>query len=321
MAHERTLQDPWLPEVERQYVGQDFSDYAAHRRKDGSDRDSVLSLAGQLGVDIRETLLEAEGSATRALLIGDPAPDPSAAIVYFHGGGHMFGDAYSQAHELVTWSAELGVQVLSVDYRLSPEHPFPAAFNDGRTALSWLRKYARHLNIAVEHIFIYGVSAGGGLAAALAIEAIEQDIPLAGLILASPMLDHRTSCKQHRDEEGSASYTWNHENNRQGWSAYLGGAGVVHPPKQASPGSAETLPLLPPSYIDVGGSDLFLNENLAFAQKAMESGSEVDLRVWGRGYHGFEVLAPESGAARTSRAARRGWLKLALSRRCMSLPQ
>jgi acetyl esterase/lipase len=300
----------WLPPPDPQYLRQDFTDYLAHRRGGVSDRGDVLRLARHLDVDIRETHLEAGSRSTAAVLIGAPKTHPSPAVLFLHGGGHAFGDAYSQAAELVDWSAELGIQAVSVDYRLSPENPYPAALEDATTALKWLTAHSRHLNIS--QVYVYGLSAGGGVAASLALRAIESELLVAGLILASPMLDHRTSREPAGPQE-EGIYTWNHANNRQAWDRYLGNSHGVAP-QLASPGSFPDLPRFPDCYLDVGTRDLFHDEVLAFARKAQASGTDVTLRTWDRGYHGFEVIDPGSRAADAARNARKTWLRQSIGR-------
>ena len=299
----------WLSPPDSLYLRQDFSDHLAHRQDDRSDREDVLRLGRQLDVEISETWLEADDHGTSAVLIGAPNSRPSPAVLFLHGGGHAFGDAYSQATELVRWSAELGTQAISVDYRLSPEHPYPAALDDGISALVWLTENAHRLNVS--QVFVYGLSAGGGLAAALTLHAVQVGLPVAGLILGSPMLDHRTSGVV-AGPEGEDVFTWNHANNRQGWARYLSGlTGTV--PSSASPGSASQLPRLPRTYLDVGTRDLFYDEVMEFARKAREAGTDVMLRTWDLGYHGFEVLAPESAAADAARESRKAWLQQAIA--------
>jgi acetyl esterase/lipase len=195
---------------------------------------------------------------------------------------------------------ELGCVVVSVDYRLAPETTFPGAVEDCYAALRWLHAEARTLGVDVGRIAIGGESAGGGLAASLALLARDRgEVPLAFQLLIYPMLDDRTGVTVEPSPT-VGEFGWSRESNRFGWASLLGrdpGGADVSP--YAAAARAEDLAGLPPAYIAVGTLDLFLEENLEYARRLMRAGIPTELHVYPGAYHGFQGMAPE---ARISKA-------------------
>lgn len=205
-----------------------------------------------------------------------------------------------------TLCAALDVVILSVEYRLAPEHPFPAALEDAWSGLCWLHDQALAPGIDVERIAVRGVSAGGGIAAGLALAVCDGEGPaIAFLSLVYPMLDDRTG---HHPVAGR--HVWPLDANRFGWSSYLAGADPV--PVTAAPGRCENLSGLPPTFIATGSIDLFVNEDIRFAEQLINDGVATELHVYPGAYHGFALIsgsAPARQFERDSLAALREALR------------
>jgi len=224
------------------------------------------------------------------------------AILHLHGGGLIIGSAVQGDALCRHLADELGVVAASVDYRMPPEHPYPTPLEDCYRALRWL---AAQPDVDASRIAVIGESAGGGLAASLALLARDRgEIALAGQVIAYPMLDDRT-------DESAAAHPrmlrlWNGPSNRLGWSMYLG-AGAAGP--AATPLDAATLELavparradlsgLPPTWIGVGTLDLFHDEDLEFARRLTEAGMPVQLHVVPGAYHGFDKAESKAAVSR-----------------------
>jgi acetyl esterase/lipase len=199
--------------------------------------------------------------------------------------------------------AECGVPALAVEYRLAPEHPHPVPVEDCFAALVWLADHAAELGIDAARIAVMGDSAGGGLAAGVALLARDRGGPaLARQILIYPMLDDRNTVP---DESLVPFLTWTYDDNVTGWGALLGGdAGGDEVPVSAAPARAQDVSGLPPTYVDVGDLDIFCNEDVEYARRIAATGTPVELHVHPGVPHGFETFAPGTDVARRTRADR-----------------
>jgi len=230
---------------------------------------------------------------------------PSACLLWFHGGGYMIGSALMDAACLHEWSRRFRCTTISVEYRLAPEHPFPAGHDDARRALQWVREHAEEMDIDPARILVGGASAGGGLAAALALSASDDGIALAGQLLFYPMLDDRL---QTASSQWDAAI-WPPSANQLGWRSYLGGLFGGDVPASAAPARASSLRGLPATMLLVGGADGFLDEDLEYARRLTHAGVPTEIRVFAGAPHGFDLMVP---GARASMAARRDpdwWLE------------
>ena len=237
-----------------------------------------------------------------------PAPaDPGPAILHVHGGGMIIFDVHSFHRVLNNTVAASGVPMLSVDYRIAPEHPHPTLLDDCYTGLVWLRDHAAELKIDPTRIGVMGESAGGGLAAGLALMARDRMFspPLAKQILVYPMLDDRNTVP---DEELLPFLTWTYEDNLTGWAAYVGKdvIGTDKVSKYSAPARETDLSSLPPAYIDVGTLDIFAREDMEYAKKLLLSKVSVDFHLYSGCPHGFEGIVPD---AEVSKRAIEGRLK------------
>ena len=236
---------------------------------------------------------------------------PLPAIYYMHGGGMVLGDRYAGIDTLVPHAADGSAVVVSVEYRLAPEDPYPTQVDDCYAGLVWVARNAQELGADPDRIIVMGVSAGAGLAAGIALLARDRGFPaLTHQVLLRPMLDDRmqTHSSQMLDGEG----VWDRNENAFGWAAYLGGQGEASP--YAAPARAADLTGLPRTYLDTGSADTFRDETLEYAGRLSAHGVSVDLHVWGGGFHGFENQVPDAAVSRIARAVQDEFLRRALTR-------
>ncbi|MCM2389761.1 alpha/beta hydrolase [Streptomyces albipurpureus] len=235
-------------------------------------------------------------------------------LVYFtHGGGMILGDNRNLIGEMLDWVVELEIVLVSVDYRLAPEHPYPAALDDVWAGLTWTVDHADELDADPGRVVVSGPSAGGGLTAALTLLARDRGGPrLAGQLLVCPMLDERNNTPSSHQMAGLGA--WDRTSNNTGWDALLGPLrGTPDIPAYASPAHAQDLSGLPPTFLDVGSAETFRDEVVAFASGVWQAGGVAELHVWPGGFHGFDALVPEATLSKAARAARLRWLQRLLN--------
>ena len=195
------------------------------------------------------------------------APTPAPTLYWVHGGGLVMGSVDQDDDMCASIADRLGIVVASVEYRLSPEHPYPAPLEDCYAGLRWTAEHADELGIDRARIAIGGASAGGGLAAGLALLARDRgEVAICFQLLSYPMLDDRNvTPSSHTVVDPKV---WNRAANTAGWNAYLAGrAGADDIEPYAAPARATELAGLPPAYIDVGDLDLFLDEDITYARR------------------------------------------------------
>ncbi|OBK26419.1 alpha/beta hydrolase [Mycobacterium asiaticum] len=252
-------------------------------------RASVLMRLGRTPRDV-EVLTLGAGVGVRLYRPVD-VTGPTAALLWIHGGGYVFGSAKQDDALCRRFSKALGITVASVDYRLAPEFPYPAPLEDCYAALTWL---AALPGVDAGRVAIGGASAGGGLAAALALLARDRARENDGVVpvfqlLAYPMLDDRSS-----STPVNPNYRlWDQTANEFGWEAYLGGAD----PQVAVPARRADLSGLPPAWIGVGTHDLFHDEDVEYARRLVEAGVPCQLDLIPGAFHGFDLVAPKAGVS------------------------
>lgn len=212
------------------------------------------------------------------------------AILHVHGGGYVIGSADTMSLACAALAIELNCLVASVDYRLAPETVHPGPVEDCYLALRWLHDEAGLLGVDATRIAITGESAGGGLAAALALVARDRGGPaICHQHLIYPMIDDRTSRTSAGPHTGH--HVWTPESNVFGWSCLLGqpagGEGVS---AYAAAARAEDLSALPPTFIAVGALDLFVEEDIDYARRLNRAGVPTELHVYPGAYHGFDMV-------------------------------
>jgi acetyl esterase/lipase len=226
------------------------------------------------------------------------------ALVWIHGGGYVLGSMARDDLLAAHLSAAAQCVVVSVDYRLAPEHPFPAPVEDCYAALAWLAASSEALGVDPARIAIGGASAGGGLAAGLALLARDRgEVAVRFQLLVYPMIDDRNVAPA--GPGAPDTFVWSRENNAMGWRAYLGGApGGADISPYAAAARAADLAGLPPAYIPVGDVDLFLEENLEYARRLLAAGVPTELHVYPGAFHGFNGFVPGAAISRRFNAER-----------------
>ena len=223
---------------------------------------------------------------------------PKPALLWMHGGGFVCGAPEQDAALLARIVDRLDLLIVSVDYRLAPEHPFPAALDDAHAALAWLAGEAASLGVDPARIAVGGQSAGGGLAAALAQRAADHGPARPAFqLLVYPMLDATTLRRRGRSENGR--FVWTPESNRFAWRSYLGRHIARDHPAYAVPAARADLGGLPPAWIGVGDLDLFHHEDIEYGRRLREAGVSADIRIVKGGYHGFDALALNTKTSRS----------------------
>lgn len=279
---------------------------------------TASNIADNYSLTVRESLIPGLKSAPDIrLLIVHPkhTKQDRPALLHLHGGGYLAGLPEQSLCTLRRFAHELDCVVVSPDYRLTPETPFPGPVEDCYATLLWMAENAGSLGIDPNRIALTGESAGGGLAAALALmtrdlkgpRPIFQD-------LVYPMLDDRTVNGQADASPVGGEFVWTRASNTYAWEVLLSpelpGSPDISP--YAAPARATDLTNLPPAYISTGALDLFLDENLIYAQRLIHSGISVELDLFPGTYHAFDVQ-PDAPVAQRARQRRLDVLKRAFS--------
>ncbi len=226
---------------------------------------------------------------------GGIAPGVAApAVLWIHGGGLVVGHPIAYHDICRRLARELGAVVVSVDYRLAPQDPFPAGLEDCYSALRWLHDSAATLGVDPARIAVAGDSAGGGLTAAVCQVALDRGgPPVAFQAMKYPMLDDRSVLRA--DHEGRGSFVWTPASNAYAWGAYLGHAVTEDEDRPyAAPARRVDLSGLPPAWIGVGELDLFHDEDVDYAERLRGSGVTCELLVVPGMYHGAEGLVAKA---------------------------
>ncbi|MED4812119.1 alpha/beta hydrolase [Bacillus atrophaeus] len=215
-------------------------------------------------------------------------------LLWIHGGGYILGSIDDNDDTCMRFVKEANCVVVSVDYRLAPEHPYPAPIEDCYAALKWIADNAEPLNIDSNRIGVAGASAGGGLTAALTLLARDRQYPSVCFQMPLyPMIDDRNNTPSTNEiKEG---FVWNQKTNEAGWKMYLGEIyGTDNIPAYAAPARAEDYRNLPYTYTFVGQLDPFRSETLTYAAKLAEAGVDVEFHLYPGAYHWFEGLNPNA---------------------------
>jgi len=227
-------------------------------------------------------------------------------LIFFHGGGWVIGNL--ETHDVVCrkLAHEGELKVISVDYRLAPEHKFPAAVEDSIEATRWIATNTSKLGIDASRLIVGGDSAGGNLAAVVALDARDRDGPgIAGQMLVYPATEFARTHASHREPETSILLT----HSVIGWFAnhYMGGADIGD--WRASPARARTLANLPPAYVLTAGADPLRDEGDEYAERLKEAGVDVTYRHFPGQFHGFFTMGKLLNQANVAASEIATWLK------------
>jgi acetyl esterase len=280
-------------------------------------RESVVALremlalqpAPEVETDItveQQTLASADGEV-RVLVYRHPngagaGGSGGPGVLWIHGGGYIFGTPEDDRARVI--AEELACTVVSVDYRLAPEHPFPAGVEDCYASLVWMVERSAELNVDPARIAIGGASAGAGMAAGLALINRDRGGPqLALQLLLYPMIDnlHDTASGQYVNHP-----VWNQQTSFNAWEMYLNGAPGVEASPYAAATRAADLAGLPSAYICVGSEDLFRDECIDYARRLIAAGVSSELGVFPGVFHAAEVFVP---GARISQRLQQSFLR------------
>jgi acetyl esterase/lipase len=214
---------------------------------------------------------------------------PLPCIYSIHGGGYVLGSYDMDDAKFDRYCPQFPCVGVSVEYRLAPETPYPGPLDDCYAGLRWTRDHAEELGVDPDRIGIAGVSAGGGLAAGLALLARDRgEVPVAFQLLECPMLDDRQTTSSSRRD---GLPIWSRESNTFGWQSYLGDLYGGDVPAYAAPARAIELGGLPPALVIVGGADGFRDEDIEYALRLNQAGVPTELHVLPGAPHGVQFFA------------------------------
>ncbi|MEZ5502741.1 MAG: alpha/beta hydrolase [Halioglobus sp.] len=275
-------------------------------------RAGFLELVAQLNADIDQ-----RGVGTEERLVPGPAGAPEVpvrvytpaglqqavpAILHIHGGGFVIGDLDSELGSCIALCRSLGVVVVSVDYRLAPETPYPGPLEDCYAALQWMSANSAQLHIDPSRVALFGQSAGGGLSAAVALLARERGGPAVCFqYLGIPELDDRLQTPSMRRFVDTPM--WNRPNAELSWDFYLGDQfqrGADNVPCYAAPARAEDLSGLPPTYVSTMEFDPLRDEGVIYALKLMQAGVATELHSFPGTFHGSSLFSTTQVSKRES---------------------
>jgi acetyl esterase/lipase len=255
-------------------------------------------------VDISDhSVIAPDGATLLARWYRQPSSDSRAAVLYLHGGGMIVGSVPIFDGPVSRYVARTGVPMLSLQYRLAPEHPHPVPVEDAYAGLAWLAGHAPEFGIDPGRIAVMGDSAGGGLAAGVALLSRDRNGPaIACQLLIYPMLDDRTTTP---DPHIAPLAGWSYDDNATGWNALLG-TGHEHREidPSAAPGRLEDAAGLPPAYIEVGQLDIFRDEDIRYALTLSRAGVPVELHLHPGVPHEYDAIAFDADVSRRAQGDR-----------------
>jgi acetyl esterase len=275
-----------LPYIDA-FPAADLADLAETRRRiDEAIADRQTSI-GWSGVALECRHIEAPGLEPVPVAIYRPA-DASGTLptmVYFHGGGFVLADERSEDPLLTRLVREAGIAVVSVGYRLAPEHPCPAALDDGRAVLSWCFEHACELGFDADRLALGGRSAGAALAAGVALAVgADSGAPIAFLYLGEPVLDGRLATPSMLAMDDTP--VWRRRDAELSWQLYLGGRSLDELPPYASPATCEQIAHLPPTFVTANEIDPLRDEAIEFVRRLLEAGVAVEFHLYRGAFHG-----------------------------------
>lgn len=257
------------------------------------------------GVTVRD--VRADGVRLR-ITTPDGHTEPLPVLVEFHGGGFVFGSAQGNDESNAQLAVSVPCVVVAVDYRLAPEHPWPAAVDDGVAALTSVERRAREWGGDPDRVGVLGSSAGGAVAATVTFRWSDAGrSPLRCLVLSEPALGEHQDAPSHADRQTDAIF-WTTQLSAVSWDLYLAGR---TPDESSVPARRQDLTGLPPTYLDVGELDPLRDPVLDFAKRLLEQNVTCELHLWPGAFHGFGMLRGTAlerhSTAALHRACRR-WL-------------
>jgi len=222
-------------------------------------------------------------------------------VLWNHGGGYVLGHPNSDDRLCESFVDNVNCVVVSADYRLAPEHPYPAAIDDCYAALKWMTDSYIKLNIDLKRIAITGGSAGGGITAALSLLARDRGGPnICFQMPLYPMIDNRNITPSSLEITDNRA-VWFKSNNIAAWKMYLGEIENGDIPQYAVPSRADNFEGLPPTYTCVGQLDPFRDETIDYVARLARAGVEVEFKLYPGCFHAFEHIAPDAEISKQAR--------------------
>lgn len=292
------------------------ADLPAARKAQTAAFAALSQAATATDVHIEERQLPGNDGHEFMVRIYTPNPKPEAALpvlIWAHGGGFVVGHPIEHENVAINFVRLAGCAVVSVDYRLAPEHPFPAGLEDCYSALQWAAESGPALGFDSAKIAVGGYSAGGSLAGGLALLARDRGGPkvVLQMLLCSSLDDRMLTASSKEPTDGRILTRSILES---AWNFYLPGADRSATSPYASPARAESLAGLPPAYFGVGELDLLRDENFEYAGRLIQAGIGAEYHVFPGAFHGFELYLPDSTLARRAFAEYGAVLTRAFSR-------
>jgi acetyl esterase/lipase len=293
-----SLRPEGILELRKNFVGPSISEITAGRLIKSEEHVFV----GYQGAELAITIIMPRNQRAEAPL-----------LFHIHSGGMIAGDRFVGLSLMADFVEEFGVVCSSVEYRLAPEFPDPYPVEDCFAGLQYLLKNAEQLLINKDCIVMVGMSAGGGLAAGVALLARDHGLPkLAGQMLMCPMLDESNASESSFQFDNIG--LWDRASNDTGWNALLGNRRHTDEVSiYASPSRADDLSRLPPTFLDTGSLEVFRSEILNYAEALLLAGVATELHIWPGAFHGFDLAFPEARLSRLAVSARREWLRAVLA--------
>ncbi|MBN9186525.1 MAG: alpha/beta hydrolase [Microbacterium sp.] len=271
--------------------------------------ESVDDVRAATGARIEERTIE---GVPVIVVLPAAGESPRGAILNVHGGGLVAGSSRSVLGVNVRMALDLGCAMVIPDYRLAPEHPYPAGLDDVHAVWRWLSGGGFGADVDLDRLVVMGGSAGGLLSAGLMLRLIArgETLPRA-LALVQPQLDDRNI--QPSTFEVEYAHFWDRPSNAFSFEVYLAGLdGEV--PAEAAAARAEDLSGFPPTYVEIGQVDMFRDEELDFAAQLSRAGVPVEAHLWAGAFHGFDGLV-QTRVAQRAVAARVEFLRGVLEQR------
>lgn len=289
----QSLRPEDLPQLRLDFVGAPIADIIAGRAVVAEEHE----FGGYQGEPLAMTVLRPAGQQ-------GPAP----LLFHIHSGGMVAGDRFVGLDLMAQFVEEFGVVCSSVEYRLAPQFQDPYPIEDCYAGLVHAFENSDGLRVDPTQVVLAGMSAGGGLAAGLALMARDRGLPkLKAQLLMCPMLDETNS------SDSSYQFVdlgfWDRGSNDTGWNALLGSRRHTDDVSiYASPTRADNLSGLPSTFMDVGVLEVFRSEDIAYAEALMLAGVDTELHVWPGAFHGFDLAYPNARLSQLAIGARREWL-------------
>ncbi|KUJ11237.1 esterase LipW [Mollisia scopiformis] len=266
------------------------------------------------GISHREVRISSQDGSNHEIILSIlqrsvETTEPRPCLYWIHGGGLHWGDRLHTLEFPTDVILECDAVCISVEYRLAPEHPFCTSVEDCYTGLQWTSDHTQELGIDPKRLMVGGSSAGGALAASIALLCRDRTGPsLCAQVLFCPMLDDSLATVSSRQYVECSDFVPRGVF-EDSWKASLANNGQNSNTVVLPPARVKDLSGLPPAYLDVGSAEVLRDETVAFASRLWENGVQADLHVWSGGFHGFDIFLPDAAVSQSSRRSKLMWAR------------